>query len=546
MILRAITFVVCVSLILSCQSQAIERIDLSQIRASFVGEIEYDFCGASSCLAGDVDGDGYDDMLIFNKGSNRTYFIRGKLQGWKRHMNLYEADGSFICEHDFLFLSGAGDVNGDGYDDIIISEPRNNDEGTNSGKTFLFFGRSGGFGVETHLSEADVCFTGEQEEWAGFSVSGAGDVNGDGYDDILIGAFPSGGIVEHVGRAYLIFGKATGWATHTPLSDADASFVGPPSEDWSGSWITGVGDVNGDGYDDFLIAAHWRGKEWSDNTARVYLIFGHSSGWRKDVPMSESNITFISHGWFDYENAIYPLLGWMVARAGDVNGDGFDDILIGASWDDEGGAEAGQTYLVFGRPGGGESFEIGLSEAANASFIGEFSGDRSGGGLSGGGDFNGDGYDDILIGSYLNDGGGNDSGQTYLIFGKPNGWAKDRSLSEADVSFVGEEAEDYSGWPVSIAGDVNGDGYDDILIGASGNDYGATNAGQTYLQCRQERKGDVNFDGQMDAADVILAVNILIRLADSPPAQIWAADYDGDGTINVLDIVQVINIILGD
>jgi len=171
--------------------------------------------------------------------------------------------------------------------------------------------------------------------------------------------------------------------------------------------------------------------------------------------------------------------GCSVACVGDVNGDGYDDILIGAYDNDDGGESAGRTYLIFGKPFEW-TMDIDLSEA-DASFRGEDEGDESGWPVAGAGDVNGDGYDDILIGATLNDDSDRDAGQTYLILGKPTGWEMDINLSESDASFLGEDSPDRSGCSIAGVGDVNGDGYDDILIGAIWNNEGGDFAGQTYL-----------------------------------------------------------------
>jgi len=118
---------------------------------------------------------------------------------------------------------------------------------------------------------------------------------------------------------------------------------------------------------------------------------------------------------------------------------------------------------------------------SGASFQGEEEGDWAGRSVAGAGDVNGDGYDDILIGAWGNDDGGNKAGQTYLILGKGSGWAMDTVLSASDASFRGEHTDDWSGISVAGGGDINGDGYDDILIGAYENDEGGNGAGQTYL-----------------------------------------------------------------
>ena len=205
--------------------------------------------------------------------------------------------------------------------------------------------------------------------------------------------------------------------------------------------------------------------------------------------------------------------GFSVAGAGDVNGDGYDDILIGARNNDDSGFNAGQTYVIFGNESGW-TMDTNLSKA-DASFWGEDIGDRSGWSVAGAGDVNGDGFDDILIGAYGNDDGGNSAGQTYLVIGKASGCSMDTNLSNADASFIGEDTVDCSGRRVAGAGDVNGDGYDDILIDASHNDDGGPNAGQTYLilgKAAPTPSEDVTSSLTLSTGLVVIVVVLVILL----------------------------------
>ena len=270
--------------------------------------------------------------------------------------------------------------------------------------------------ADRRLADSHASFWGEDAyDYAGYTVSGAGDVNGDGFDDLLIGAYVDDDSGVNAGQTYLILGKASGWAMDTDLSAADASFRGEDSSDYSGIALSGAGDVNGDGFDDIIIGAYGD-DDGGSYAGQTYLILGKASGWAMDTDLSAADASFWGEDSSDYS-------GWAVSGAGDVNGDGFDDILIGAYADEDGGSFAGQVYLILGKATGW-AMDTDLS-AASASFWGEDGSDYSGYAVSGAGDVNGDGYDDFIIGAYGDDDGGGMAGQTYLILGKASGWAMD-------------------------------------------------------------------------------------------------------------------------
>ncbi|MFX1286609.1 MAG: integrin alpha, partial [Promethearchaeota archaeon] len=480
--------------------------NLSKANASFIGEAitdsnRHDLSGYSVAGAGDVNNDGYDDILIGapakeksegKRGAGQTYLILGRpTTDWQMDLNLSEADASFIGENrsdnSGWSVAGAGDVNKDGYDDILIGAIGDDDGGDLAGQTYLILGRpTTDWQMALDLSEANASFIGEgMDEYygdkSGWSVAGAGDVNNDGYDDILIGAPYNNESGTMAGQTYLILGRPTAnWQMDLDLSAASASFLGEGWDDQSGTSVAGAGDVNNDGYDDILIGAPGN-SEGGWLSGQTYLILGRpTANWQMDLDLSAASASFIGEDWGDES-------GWSVAGAGDVNKDGYNDILIGAIGDDDGGDLAGQTYLILGRPTANWQMDLDLS-AASASFIGEDSDDHSGTSVTGIGDVNKDGYDDILIGATWNGEGGYRAGQTYLILGRPTtDWQMDLDLSAASASFIGENSDDYSGWSVAGTGDVNNDGYDDILIGAYGNKEGgiglnpSETAGQTYL-----------------------------------------------------------------
>jgi len=223
--------------------------------------------------------------------------------------------------------------------------------------------------------------------------------------------------------------------------------------------------------------------------------------------------------------------GRSVSTAGDVNGDGYDDILVGADWADPGGdSEAGETYVVFGSGSGfAASLDLETLDGSNGFRLdGIDVGDRSGVSVSTAGDVNGDGYDDILAGAdWADPGGDGNAGETYVIFGSGSGFAASLDLSTLDGSngfrLDGIDVDDYSGWSVSTAGDVNGDGYADILVGAYQADPGGdSKAGETYVVFGGDFTGTVTHAGTV-AADTLT----------------------GDGTANVMVAGQGNDIVIG-
>ncbi|MHA2169989.1 MAG: integrin alpha [Candidatus Kariarchaeaceae archaeon] len=377
-------------------------------------------------------------------------------------------------------VSGVGDVNNDSYDDIIIGAPYNDEGGVDAGQSYLILGGPPDLrSLKNSLTNADASFIGELAgDLSGYSVSGAGDVNNDSYDDIIIGAPYNDANMIDAGQSYLILGRPTNqWSMDMSLGDANASFIGEALQYQAGSSVSGAGDVNNDGYDDIIISSRFIdvGGTLADDQGQTYLILGRPTyQWNMNVSLGDANASFIGEGLGD-------IAGVSISGAGDVNNDGYDDIIIGAYYNDEGGASAGQSYLILGRSTTQWSMGVSLVNA-NASFIGEVLGDLSGNSVSGAGDVNNDGFDDILIGAKGANDFGLATGQSYILLGRPTGqWSMDMSLANANASFIGEEAFEASGCSVSGVSDVNNDGYDDIIIGAFGNDEGGTEAGKSYL-----------------------------------------------------------------
>ena len=465
--------------------------------ASFVGEAADDRAGWSVAAIGDVNGDGLDDFAIGaptndegGNGAGQVYVILGRESGWTNYISLAGADASYLgqvaLDEAGYSIAGLGDADGDGLADLVIGAPYNDEAWYSAGQVYVVCGQAGGWAMDVALGAACASFLGEAaSDEAGQHVSSAGDFDGDGLADLLVAAPLNDEAGTDAGQVYLFLGQNGGWAMDVPLAASDISLHGEVAYDEAGNTVAYAGDVNGDGYDDLLIGAPDNDDAGVMSAGKIYLVLGPGTGLGKDASLAMADGSFLGEGILDYA-------GKALSGGGDVDGDGYDDMLIGVPSADQLQSQDGKSYLIYGQQGGWAS-NVPLA-FAGASFVGSAAGDESGSSVDLMGDVDGDGLADLFIGAGGSDEGYGAGGQSYLFFGDAAGWAMNTDLTAADQSFTGEVSDDWSGDPAVNAGDVNGDGYDDLLIGAYNNDYAGTTAGQVYLTFGKSRD-DLDGDG---------------------------------------------------
>ena len=464
----------------------------TKIGFEITGEAVDNSFGYSVNTAGDINGDGYDDILVgaYKKNGSRgaVYVIYGGRTFSFSNLDLgslkldpattgfvilgVPSDGlSAFGEMLGCSVSTAGDINKDGYDDIILGAYFHK---TGKGAAYVIYGGpTSSFSnidlVSQPLNPAKTGFTVKGASfpgWLGYSVSTAGDINKDGYDDIIIGAPSSGGFP---GNVYVIYGGEKSSFSNIDFSvqalnpattgfmitTATSSWVDDSSFGWS---VSTAGDINKDGYDDILIGA----TGYSDQGA-AYVIYGGEKSSLGNMVLTTTPLDPATTGFKITSISYSAFIGYSVSSAGDINKDGYDDIIVGDM-------NRGEVYVIYG--GKKSSLQnLALSPttldpaATGFSIIASVLG-RS---VSRAGDVNGDGFDDIILGA-----GDKDfrRGEAYVIYGGPKSKLMNIKIESMTTKtgfiLTGSQGGDYFGASVNTAGDINKDGYDDLIIGGYG------------------------------------------------------------------------------
>jgi hypothetical protein len=427
--------------------------------------------GFSVANAGDVNNDGYDDVIVGapfeesggaggrTKAPGAAYLYLGTHWGLQEWPAWTSYGSNQDLQHFGVSVAGAGDVNGDGYDDVIVGSPHYDSSKVDVGKAYLYLGSPSGLLKSPSWTSIGKNYA---NDWYGYSVAGAGDVNADGYDDWIVssvlydsGTQPNNGIVFVYLGSPSVSGTSESWV-HIGDYQANKAY---------GASVCGAGDVNGDGFDDWIISANQYDSP-NSNAGKAYLYLGSS------IITSYSTPAWTSTG-DDLAGAQY---GFSVSGAGDVNGDGFDDWIVGAYQQDTSKTKAGKAFLYTGSSDGLSDVPAWTSsgdDQANAWY---------GGSVSGAGDVNGDGYDDWVVGAPRFDASHKDAGKVYLYAGSAYGL----NYTPVWTSIAEDQGNAYLGHSVSGAGDVNNDGHHEVIVGANMYNTVKTDAGQAYVFMNHE------------------------------------------------------------
>jgi hypothetical protein len=404
----------------------------------------------------DVNGDGYEDVVVgareYSSTTGRIYVFHSAGSAGVPTTAAGSASriitGEGISDR-FGFSVDLGDVNGDGYADVVVGATQ---WGGAVGRVYVFHS-AGSAGVTiTEAASASSIVSGEAVSYFGWSVA-TGDVNGDGYADVIVGAFTH---TSNTGRVYVFHSAGSAGVTISGAASASSRISGEAVTDYLGSSVA-TGDVNGDGYADVIAGAVGYNPTSADWTGRVYVLHSRgASGVTADgtpvavLAEAESIITGESgNNQFGYRIA-----------AGDVNGDGYNDLTIGAPQYQSGGNPwTGRAYVF--HSAGTAGVMTTMAASANSVVTGEAANDSFGTSVATG-DVNGDGYADVIVGAT---GYSSNSGRAYVFHSAGTTGVTTTMAASANSVVTGEATGNLFGAAVAVE-DVNGDSYADVVVGA--------------------------------------------------------------------------------
>ncbi len=483
------------------------------------GFTDQDF-GAAVCGLGDINGDGRDDLLVGVPGDNGSGSNSGAAFLWYGNTAITHSENEVwygAAGEKFGFsVAAIGDVNNDGDPDFAVGAPLSNTGGGEKGRICIFYGG------DTLSGTPDLIILGAVGgDQFGFSVAAAGDFNGDGKDDFIVGApySNSGGI--NVGAAYVIYGANGG-----PSSDlADAlTLAGEIAGDFFGWSVCPTGNFLGGNEKSVAVGAPGNDSHWGTDAGAVHVFEGSLS---PASPNSTADHLIGVGG----ASPAFSQYGWVVRNAGRWDNDGYDDLAIGAPTNNQAGSQAGRVEIVYGDPS--------PASTGNRYVTGSTGGDQLGYALGNLDDFTGNNRSDLLIGAPFFAGDGADAGRAYIYEGSSNsGTVSVLEVIATDPLMPGTQAFDRFGFAVAGIGDFDGDGFPDHVVCApSGNIGNNAPAGycrllasdnQTVAAFSYQATSNWTSDGQIQ-------LHLILPLAAEVVASLEIRRQDISGEVIVFD-----------
>lgn len=421
--------------------------------------------GAQVANLGDINADGFEDLGVgapgYNGDHGAIYIIYGRAKEYTQIdvTNQPRLVGESENDRVGYTIAPAGDVNNDGFDDFTFGTIYEDSEDKNAGAAYIVYGRSELFSGEVSISNFSKYTGSNSADKFGAALAGVGDINNDGFDDLVMGAPRFG---EHrTGEIYILYG-GTEQLSGGEIADEPQHFSGEAEFDEAGTSVAPAGDVNGDGFADFIIGSPGNDST-DDNAGTVYIVFGQEAHYGAQ---SITAADVILAGETAGEGA-----GSVVAEAGDINADGYDDVLVSAPYSSYNASEGGLVYVVYG------SATLASSNLADQVHIyGNNANDFVGYSLAGNGDVNLDGYDDFIVGSPS--GSGSANGMAVIVYGQAT-TLSESAIRDHDI-YLGEHPENEAGISVALL-DIDGDSSSEIGIGAYKYSSEVDDSGRAYI-----------------------------------------------------------------
>ena len=461
------------------------------ISVAFIGDINNDGTGDITVGAHFDDDGGTDRGAVYVLGL--TVSPSGSTDGTVRaDQKISDGTGGLTANapanDDQLAFSaaGIGDLNNDGVEDIVVGAVGDDDGGTDRGAVYILFMDADGTLDDTtpfqKISDTAGTFTEtlDNGDFFGWAVGGIGDIDNDGIQDIAVGTTADDDENTNAGAVYILFMNANGTVSSSQkISGTAGDFTATLDiSDNFGYSVAGIGDLDKDGIEDIVVGAAFDDDGGTDRGAS-YILFlgvdGKVDGFQKiaDGVGGLTGSTLANSDSF----------GFAVAAIGDLNNDGIEDIAVGAPGDDDGGSDNGALYILFMKVDGTVNSFQKISDTAGG-FTATLSGDAFGRPITGIGDINKDGIEDIAVGNTGDDDGGTDRGAVFILFMKTDGTVDSfQKISDTAGGFTGtlDDSDFFGGHALDLIGDIDNDGIQDIAMGAVGDDDGGTGRGAVYV-----------------------------------------------------------------